>query len=59
MSKPLSLLFSILAVAFMSGMAVSISHSFWLVLLFGTLTLLTIGAGFIAKARLRRKRNGG
>ncbi len=57
MSKPLSLFFSVLAIVFLSAMSISISHSGWLVLLFGTLSLLTIGAGFIVRARLRR-RNG-
>ncbi|WP_179090252.1 DUF5325 family protein [Paenibacillus sp. FSL H8-0548] len=58
MSKPLSLFFSVLAILFMSAMSVSISHSGWLVLLFGVLCLLTIGAGFIVKARMRRKKQG-
>ncbi|WP_162341377.1 DUF5325 family protein [Paenibacillus paridis] len=58
MSKPLSLFFSVLAILFMSAMAVSISYSGWLVLLFGSLSLFTIGAGFIVKARLRRKKQG-
>ncbi|MCA0755569.1 DUF5325 family protein [Paenibacillus sp. N4] len=58
MSKPLSLFFSTLAIAFMSAMAVSISHSGWFVLLFGLLSLFTIGAGFIVRARLRRRNQG-
>ncbi|CAM3978873.1 DUF5325 family protein [Paenibacillus alkaliterrae] len=55
MSKPLSLFFSVLSIVFMSAMAISISHNGWFVLLFGLLTLITIGAGFIVRARLRRK----
>ncbi|MNZ80769.1 hypothetical protein D3C78_994150 [compost metagenome] len=55
MSKTLSLLFSVTAIIFMSAMSIAISHSGWLVLLFGLLTLLTIGAGFIVRARLRKK----
>ncbi|WP_171056349.1 DUF5325 family protein [Paenibacillus sinopodophylli] len=55
MSKPLSLFFSVLAILFMSAMSVSISYNGWLVLLFGLLSLFTVGAGFIVKARLRRK----
>ncbi|WP_161807509.1 DUF5325 family protein [Bacillus sp. FJAT-28004] len=58
MSKPLSLFFSVLAIVFMSAMAISISYNGWLVLLFGLLSLFTIGAGFITKARLRRKKQG-
>jgi hypothetical protein len=57
-SKPLSLFFSVLAIVFMSAMAVSISYNGWLVLTFGFLSLFTIGAGFIVKARLRRKKQG-
>lgn len=55
MSKPLSLMFAVLVTLLMSATAISISHSGWLVLLFTILTLLTTGAGFIVKARLRRK----
>ncbi|RCW47649.1 DUF5325 family protein [Paenibacillus prosopidis] len=59
MSKPLSLFFSVLSIIFMSAMAISISHNAWFVLLFGLLTLFTIGAGFIVRARLRRKKQQG
>ncbi|WP_424766416.1 hypothetical protein [Paenibacillus sp. sgz302251] len=58
MSKPLSLFFSVLAIIFMSAMSISISHSIWLVLLFGLLTLFTIGAGFIVRARMLRRKKG-
>ncbi|NIK78428.1 putative membrane protein [Paenibacillus castaneae] len=58
MSKSLSLFFSVLAILFLSAMAVSISYNVWYVLLFGLLSLFTIGAGFITKARLRRKQQG-
>ncbi|MDQ0060690.1 hypothetical protein [Paenibacillus harenae] len=59
MSKQLSLFFAILSVIWMSAMAISISHSGWLVLLFGLLWLFTTAAGFIVKARLRRKQQQG
>ncbi|MBD2868072.1 DUF5325 family protein [Paenibacillus arenilitoris] len=59
MSKTLSLVFSVLAVLFMSATAISISHSGWLVLLFGLLSFFTIGAGFIVRARMRRKQEQG
>ncbi|GKU80361.1 hypothetical protein [Paenibacillus sp. L3-i20] len=55
MSKPLSLFFASLSILFMSATAISISHSGWLVLLFGLLSFFSVGAGFITKARLRRK----
>lgn len=55
MSKSLSLFFAVLSVVFMSATAISISYSGWYVLLFSVLSLLCIGAGFIVKARLRRK----
>ncbi|MFX3632098.1 MAG: DUF5325 family protein [Candidatus Pristimantibacillus sp.] len=55
MSKGLSLLFAVLSIILMSAMAISISYNIWLVLLFGVLTLLMIGFGFITKARLRRR----
>ncbi|MFD2117740.1 hypothetical protein ACFSTH_16450 [Paenibacillus yanchengensis] len=56
MSKPLSLTFAIITTLFLSLTAIAISHSFWYVLLFGTLSLLSTGAGFIVKAKLRRKK---
>ncbi|MDQ6419817.1 hypothetical protein RB620_10275 [Paenibacillus sp. LHD-117] len=55
MSKSLSMFFAVLSVLLMSATAVSISYSGWFVLLFGLLSLFSIGAGFIVKARLRRK----
>lgn len=56
MPKSLSLFFAVLSVIFMSATAISISHNGWLVLLFGLLFLCSVGAGFIVKARLRRKK---
>ncbi|MEK3882877.1 DUF5325 family protein [Paenibacillus sp. PL2-23] len=58
MSKSLSLFFACLSVLFMSATAISIAHNGWLVLVFSVLTFFSIGAGFITKARLRRKENG-
>lgn len=55
MSKKLSLLFAVITVLFMSLTAISISYNVWFVLLFGILSLFSSGAGFIVKARLRRK----
>ena len=57
MSKPLSLIFAFVSIVFMSAMSISISHSIWLVVLFGALTICTIGIGFIVRARLRRRSN--
>ncbi|MCR2806172.1 DUF5325 family protein [Paenibacillus soyae] len=57
MSKSLSLFFACLSVLFMSATAISIAHNGWLVLVFSMLTLLSIGAGFITKAKLRRRGN--
>ncbi|WP_338554975.1 DUF5325 family protein [Paenibacillus sp. KS-LC4] len=54
MSKPLSLLFAVIAVLLMSATAISMSYNAWLALLFAVLTLFSIGGGFIVKARLRR-----
>lgn len=55
MSKSLSLFFACLSILFMSATAISISHNGWLVLLFSLLSLFSVGAGFIVKARLRRR----
>ncbi|MBD2845672.1 DUF5325 family protein [Paenibacillus sp. IB182496] len=54
MSKGLSLLFAFASVLMMSATAVSISYNGWLAVLFFVLTMLTIGAGFIVRARQRR-----
>lgn len=56
MSKSLSLFFATLSILFMSATAVSISHNGWFVLLFALLSLFSMGAGFIVKARLRRRK---
>ncbi|WP_028559879.1 DUF5325 family protein [Paenibacillus pinihumi] len=55
MSKPLSLLFAIGSVILMGATAVSLSINSWLALLFFFLTISSIGAGFVVKARSRRK----
>ncbi|MFF2480802.1 DUF5325 family protein [Paenibacillus sp. NPDC058071] len=55
MSKPLSLLFAVLSVVLMLATAVSISINGWFAALFGILSILMIGSGFIVKARLRRR----
>ena len=55
MSKTLSLLFAVLSVIGMLATAFSISSNVWLALLFGVVTLLVTGLGFVVKARLRKK----
>jgi len=55
MHKGLALWFSCSSIALLTAATISISHSIWLVLLFGVLTILNIGFGFIMKARLRRR----
>lgn len=55
MSKPLSLFFSVLAIVFMSAMAISISYNGWFVLLFGLLSLFTIGAALLQKLACAEK----
>jgi uncharacterized membrane protein len=40
----------------MIATAISLSHNVWLALLFFVLTFLTIGLGFIWKARSRRQK---
>ncbi|WP_214630570.1 DUF5325 family protein [Paenibacillus agaridevorans] len=55
MSKTLSMFFAVLSILFMSATAISISYNGWFVLLFGMLSLFSMGAGFIVKAKLRRK----
>ncbi len=54
-SKTLSLLFAVLSVIGMLATAFSISSNVWLALLFGVVTLLVTGLGFVVKARLRKK----
>ncbi len=55
MPKFQALLFAVIGVSMMIATAVAISHNGWLAALFFILTLFTIGAGFIYKARLRKR----
>ncbi|MFB9273497.1 DUF5325 family protein [Cohnella cellulosilytica] len=55
MSKTLSLLFAVLSVIGMLATAFSISYSGWLALLFGVVTLVVMGLGFVVKAKLGKK----
>ncbi|WP_150268938.1 DUF5325 family protein [Paenibacillus tepidiphilus] len=59
MGKGLSLWFAISSIALLTAASISISYNIWLVLLFSVLCILNIGWGFILKARLRRKQEGG
>lgn len=51
MSKSLSLLFAVVAVALMIAAAFTINTNGWLALLFGILALAVIAAGFVIKAK--------
>lgn len=56
MSKTLSLTFALLGCALLLATAFSISYNGWLAALFAVLALAVMGAGFVLKARLRRKK---
>ncbi|WP_028546848.1 DUF5325 family protein [Paenibacillus taiwanensis] len=55
MSKGLSLWFACSSIALLMATAIAISYNAWLAILFGLLSIFNMGAGFIVKARLRRK----
>jgi NADH:ubiquinone oxidoreductase subunit 6 (subunit J) len=55
MPKLQALFFAVLGVLMMIATAVSLSYNGWLAALFLILTLFVIGAGFIYKARLRKR----
>ncbi|WP_373230288.1 hypothetical protein [Cohnella sp.] len=55
MSKSLSLLFAVVAVALMVATAFSINTNGWLALSFGILTCMVIVAGFVIKAKQIKK----
>jgi len=55
MPKSSALLFAILGVLMMIATAVSLSYSGWLAALFLILTFVSIGSGFVYKARRRKK----
>lgn len=55
MTKSMSLFFAILSVLLMSATAIAISYNGWVAVLFFLLTLCSIGAGFVVKARMRRQ----
>jgi hypothetical protein len=56
LSKPLSLLFAVIAVLLFIGIGISLSYRLlWLALLLTVVSVFQIGLGFIIKARLHRK----
>jgi uncharacterized membrane protein len=55
MSKTASLLFAVTSVVWMCLSAFTISYRIWLAALFALLAFVNIGAGFVWKARARRK----
>ncbi|WP_248928064.1 DUF5325 family protein [Paenibacillus hamazuiensis] len=58
MSKGLALFFAVVGAALLAGIGFAISlHSIWLVLLFSIVSILFIGAGFITKAKLRKRQD--
>lgn len=59
MSKPFALLYAVLSTLLMTATAISISYGLWPALALALITLVFIGSGFMIKARLRRKQNGG
>lgn len=58
MNKSLGLFFAVLSIAWMTATAISLEYNGWLSLLFFALCIVTIGLGFVVKARLTRKRGG-
>lgn len=58
MSKTMALFFSVFSVLLMCATAISISYNAWVAVLFSLLTILSIGAGFIVNAKMRRRRQG-
>lgn len=57
MNKPLALLWSMLAIAILVSVGAALSYQRpWLALLCAMLFIFQVGAGFIIKARLQRKR---
>ncbi|MFC6334782.1 hypothetical protein ACFP56_19285 [Paenibacillus septentrionalis] len=57
MPKYLSLFFATIGIFFLSAMAISISHSLTWVVIWGTLSLVSIGVGFIVRKRYNRGSN--
>lgn len=56
LSKSLSLLFSCLGIFCLAAMSISMAHSLKWVIVWGVLSLVTIGAGFVTKVWLRKKK---
>jgi hypothetical protein len=51
MNKTAALLFAVTSVLGMCATAFSISYNTWLAVLFGVLTIIIMGLGFVVKAR--------
>lgn len=58
-SKLMALFFALVSTALLAVCAIMISENGWLALLFGMLTVVVIGIGFVVKARRRRQSGGG
>ncbi|WP_165452634.1 DUF5325 family protein [Paenibacillus thalictri] len=58
MNKGLALFFAVGGAALLAGIGFALSiRSPWLVVLFAIASILFIGAGFITKAKLRKRHN--
>lgn len=57
MSKSASLFFAVTAGLLMIATAFSLTYNIWIALTCFILTFVTIGAGFVVKARSRSKRS--
>ncbi|MGZ9585386.1 hypothetical protein [Paenibacillus marinisediminis] len=55
MNKGLALWFACSSIALLMATAIAITSSAWLAILFGVLSILNMGLGFVVKARLRRR----
>ncbi|MNT74773.1 hypothetical protein D3C72_2136200 [compost metagenome] len=54
MSKSLSMWFAASSIVLLTASAIAISHSVWLALLLGLLSVGNIGWGFVVKAKRNR-----
>ena len=54
LSKSLALLFSCLGIFCLAGMSIAMAHSLKWVIIWGVLSLLIIGMGFMVKVKLRK-----
>lgn len=55
MPKYLALIFATIGIVFLSAMSISIAHSLTWVIIWGTLSIVSIGIGFVVRKKYNKR----